>query len=381
MAALVPTLDRALLERLLGRPIADVLTEADLPAFRGRRALVTGAGGSVGSELARQLAASGVSRLALMDHSEYALFRVESELRQAHPDVALVTALGDVTRRADVRAAFDAAQPDVVYHAAAYKHVTFAERAPVQTLRVNALGALEVARAARAANARFMLISSDKAAQPSSVMGATNRFAEHLILAEATPTFRPLVVRFGNVLGSSGSVAEILLQRACAGLTLPITDPEATRYFMTAGEAVALVLKADLIGRHPGIFWLDMGAPIRIGDLAARIIEHVQAAGMPAVTTSIIGLRPGEKRHEELTTQGASLRRTEHPRILSARQRPVDAARIREAVERARRACARGDAAGALEVLTRIVEDFVPSETATAAAAPGGAGRAVVRAA
>jgi O-antigen biosynthesis protein WbqV len=172
MAALVPTLDRALLERLLGRPIADVLTEADLPAFRGRRALVTGAGGSVGSELARQLAASGVSRLALMDHSEYALFRVESELRQAHPDVALVTALGDVTRRADVRAAFDAAQPDVVYHAAAYKHVTFAERAPVQTLRVNALGALEVARAARAANARFMLISSDKAAQPSSVMGA-----------------------------------------------------------------------------------------------------------------------------------------------------------------------------------------------------------------
>jgi O-antigen biosynthesis protein WbqV len=374
-------MDRALQERLLGRPVTDVLTAADVRAFRGRRVLVTGGGGSIGSELALQMANAGVARLAVMDHSEYALFRVETELRQACPDVPVVPWLGDVTRGGDVRDAFNAAEPEVVYHAAAYKHVTYAERAAVQALRVNALGALEVARAARAAGARFVLISSDKAAQPCSVMGATKRFAERLVLAEAGGSYRPLVVRFGNVLGSSGSVAEILLRRAQAGLPLPVTDPDATRYFMTAGEAVSLVLKADLIGRQSGIFWLDMGAPIRIGDLAGRILAHVQAMGLAPVEIAIIGLRPGEKRHEELTSQGAALVATDHPRILSARQPGVDAALVRAGLRGARRACAAGDPAAALAVLRQHVEDYVPSGTAVDRAAQGAGGRAQVRAA
>jgi O-antigen biosynthesis protein WbqV len=355
-------------ESLLGRAVREVLTEADRRELRGQRVLVTGAGGSVGGEIARQLAAADVAQLTLLDHSEYALFRIDAELRQSCPDLHLVAVLGDITRRPDVRAACRAAAPDVVYHAAAYKHVTFAETAVVQALRVNALGASNMARAARAAGARFVLVSSDKAARPTSVMGATKRFAEHLVLQAAAPGFRPIVVRFGNVLGSSGSVAEIMLERACAGLPLPITDPEATRYFMTGSEAASLVLKTDVIGRRPEIFWLDMGDPIRIADLAARVVEHVRAMGLPAVGVEIIGLRPGEKLHEELTSQGLSMRPTAHARILSARQRRVAPAEVNAALIAARRACARGDAAAALATLRLIVPEFSPSDAAIACA-------------
>src|SRR5262245_28378449 len=160
----MPVLDALVQEQLLGRAVCDVLSDDDRRALRGQRVLITGAGGSVGGELARQLASSGVGRLTLMDHSEYSLFQIDQEIREAHPNTDVSTALGDVSRRADMRAACLAAEPHVVYHAAAYKHVTFAETAIVQALRVNALGALEAARAARAMSARFVLISSDKAA-------------------------------------------------------------------------------------------------------------------------------------------------------------------------------------------------------------------------
>ena len=374
-------LDVALQERLLGRRVHEVLTDEDRNRLKGLRVLVTGGGGSVGSELARQLAACDVSRLALMDHSEYALFQVDSAMRLAHPGVPVVPVLGDVTRRTDLRAAYASAEPHVVYHAAAYKHVTLAERAIVQALRVNALGALATARAAREAGARFILVSSDKAAEPRSVMGATKRCAEHLVLAEADRTFRPLVVRFGNILGSSGSVAEILLQRARAGLALPITDPDATRYFMTGSEAVSLVLKADLIARKSEIFWLDMGKPVRIGDLATRIARLVHSAGGPAVETEVIGLRPGEKLHEELTTQGLAMRRTAHPRIMSARQRATPPALVAATLGRARRACATGSPSSALQSLTELVVDYRPSEDAVREAARADARRTRVRAA
>jgi len=199
-------------------------------------------------------------------------------------------------------------------------------------------------------------------------MGATKRFAEHLVLGEASDTFRPLVVRFGNILGSSGSVAEIMLRRAGAGLPLPVTDPEATRYFMTASEAVSLVLKADLMGGRPEIFWLDMGDRIRVGDLAARIAAHVRATGGPAVGIETIGLRPGEKLHEELTSQGLSMRRTAHARIFSARQRQTPAALVGKALKTARRACAAASPAVALEALTQLVSDYTPSDAAISAA-------------
>jgi FlaA1/EpsC-like NDP-sugar epimerase len=328
--------------------------------------------------------------MVLMDHSEYALFRVDAELRREWPGVEIVPALGDVTRRADVVAACRTGPPDVIYHAAAYKHVSFAERAIVQALRVNALGALEAARAAAECGARFVLISSDKAAEPRSVMGATKRFAEHLVLVPPVrprgscvgvdlaraagdrpgerAAWRPVIVRFGNVLASSGSVAEIMLQSAWAGRPLPVTDPDATRYFMTVSEAVALVLKTDLLAESPGIFWLDMGTPIRVGDLAGRIADFVRRSGGPGVGVDIIGMRPGEKLHEELTSQGLSLEATPHPRIAWARQRSVSRGLVRAALLRARRACAAGCHAEALAVLGDLVTDYVASGVAAATA-------------
>jgi FlaA1/EpsC-like NDP-sugar epimerase len=361
-------LDAAAQERVLGRQLCEVLTVEDRVAFRGKHVLITGAGGSVGGELARQLLMCGVARLTLLDHSEYALFRIDGELRQSFAAADIRPVLADVTRSTDVRAAFRASLPDIVYHAAAYKHVTFAETAVVPALRVNALGAWIAARAASEVKADFVLISSDKAAEPRSVMGATKRFAEHLVLAEATPGFTPLVVRFGNILGSSGSVVEIMLRQAAAGLPIPITDPDATRYFMTAAEAVSLVLKAGLIRKEPGIFWLDMGEPIRIGDLAMRIVDEALAAGYPRVDMTVIGLRPGEKPHEELTSQGLSMQPTGHARIFGARQRRVATATLVQARRTARSACASGNARAALSALCQLVDDFVPSGTALRAA-------------
>jgi len=256
----------------------------------------------------------------------------------------------------------------VVYHAAAYKHVTITERAAVPAIRTNVLGTLETARAARDVGARFVLISSDKAAEPRSVMGATKRFAELVGLGMASPTFRPVAVRFGNILGSSGSLIEIMSRCVREGRNVPVTHPDATRFFMTAAEAVSLVLKADLIGNRAEVFWLDMGEPLRIGDLVERFIASATPAGDTPVGIDLIGLRPGEKMREELTTQGLTMRSTEHPRIWSARQRPVQRDAVAAAVRSIRGAVAAGDAIQALAVMQAVVGDFTASTAAWAAA-------------
>lgn len=361
-------LPQGLEERLLDRPVRVVLTPRDRRAFAGQRVLVTGAGGSVGSELARQIAACGPDRLVLLDHSEYAVFRLESELRERYPDREIEIVLGDVSRRADVRAICGSVRPHVVYHAAAYKHVTITERAAVPAIRTNVLGTLETARAARDVGARFVLISSDKAAEPRSVMGATKRLAELVALGMASPAFRPVAVRFGNILGSSGSLVEIMARCVRERRNIPITHPEATRFFMTAAEAVSLVLKADLIGRRAEVFWLDMGEPLRIGDLADRFIACCTPEGEAPVGIDIIGLRPGEKMREELTTQGLTMRSTPHPRIWSARQRPVGLGTVDTAVRMLRRAVAAGHATDALTAMQMAVDECSVSTAAWASA-------------
>jgi FlaA1/EpsC-like NDP-sugar epimerase len=361
-------LDKQVQEQLLGRPTESVLTSTDRRALRGQRLLVTGAGGSVGSELARQLATCGPQSLTLFDHSEYHLFKIDRELRERHPDVTILPVLGDVSRRPDLRAGCQIARPTAVYHAAAYKHVPIAETSIVAAARVNVLGTVETVRAAREIGARFVLVSSDKAAEPRSVMGATKRFAELLALRQRSRLFRPIAVRFGNILGSSGSVVEIMIESVAAGRNIPITCPDATRYFMTAQEAVSLVLKADLIGRGGEVFWLEMGQPLRIGDLAERVIDHATPPGQPRVGIDVIGLRPGEKMREELTTQGLEMRSTSHARIWSARQRDVGRVVIEQSLRQLRRACAWGDAVGVLNAIKAAVEDFEVSQAATAAA-------------
>jgi FlaA1/EpsC-like NDP-sugar epimerase len=361
-------LPRTLEEQLLGRRLRAVLTAGDRRSFAGQRVLITGAGGSLGSELTRQIAACSPQRLLLLDHSEYAIFRIEGELRARHPELQVEVVLGDVSRRADMRAVCASLRPHVVYHAAAYKHVTISERAIVPAIRVNVLGTLEAARAAREVGARFVLISSDKAAEPRSVMGASKRLAEIVALGMASPTFRPVAVRFGNILGSSGSLIEIMERCVREGRNVPVTHPDATRFFMTAAEAVSLVLKADLIGSRAEVFWLDMGEPLRIGDLAERFIDCVTPPGEPRVGVDVIGLRPGEKMREELTTQGLTMRSTSHPRIWSARQRRVAQQTVTLAVRLLRRAVADGDAERGLRALEAVVDGFTASSAAWSAA-------------
>lgn len=365
------------LEQLLNRPVRRILSDADRRAFRGRRVLITGAGGSIGSELARQVAACGPERLTLVDHSEHALFQIERELLGVLPASAIDPVLADVTRAAFVRQAFQLARPHVVYHAAAYKHVTMSERAVCAAANANVLGTAHVVKAAREAGARFILISSDKAAAPASVMGATKRLAELVVMREASSTFRPAVVRFGNVLGSSGSLLTILRECIREGRPVPVTDPDATRYFMTAGEAVSLVMKVDLSGHGGETFWLDMGDPIRIGDLVDRMLALEASNGYAPVPVDLIGLRPGEKRQERLVEQGISMTATRHPRIWVARQAGVEPTRVTGALRALRSAVARADSADSLRVLAASVDEFEPTGDAQAlvrdrsTAAPG----------
>lgn len=357
------------LEFLLQRPVRRLLTDADRRAFAGRRVLITGAGGSIGSELARRIAPLAPQRLVLLDQSELALFQVERELSGQFPDLPLEVVLTDVARAGAMDHACRAHRPHVVYHAAAYKHVTMAERAVCAAADANILGTRCAVDAARAVGARFVLISSDKAATPQSVMGATKRFAEFVVLSRTSKTFQPIVVRFGNVLGSSGSVLTIMREQVRQGRPIPITDPEATRYFMTAGEAVALVMKTELQARRAETYWLDMGAPVRIGTLADRLLDLEARGGFARVAVEHIGLRPGEKLREELSSQGLRMCPTRHRRIWVARQRPADPAVLARAVDSIGRDVSRGDATAVLAAIERVVDDFAVSAQARAAAA------------
>ena len=354
------------LEFLLERPVRRLLTEADRRAFTGRRVLVTGAGGSIGSELARQVARARPGRLVLLDQSELALFEIERELADSCPAVPVEVVLADVARRDAVAQACRAYRPQVVFHAAAYKHVTMAERAVCAAAEANVLGTWYTAEAAQVAGARFVLISSDKAAMPRSVMGATKRLAELVVLARASKTFQPIVVRFGNVLGSSGSVLTIMRDRIRQGRSVPVTDPDATRYFMTTGEAASLVMKTELLARRAETYWLDMGAPVRIGTLADRMLALEARHGFAAVPVEQIGLRPGEKLREELTSQGLRMCPTRHRRIWVARQRPTSTVLIDAALQSIARDASRGDAAAVLAAVERVVADYDASPAARA---------------
>jgi FlaA1/EpsC-like NDP-sugar epimerase len=352
-------------ELLLGRGIESVLTDDDRAVFRGRVCLITGAAGSVGAELARQLVACEPSQLVLVDQSEHGLFRLEALLRELAPEAAIEPVLCDITRASSVQRLMQRVRPGLVFHAAAYKHVTMAERAICATARINVLGTSVVLSAARQVGAQFVLISTDKAAAPHSVMGATKRLAELVALAgddEHGP--RPIVVRFGNVLASSGSFVEVLRERIRDGKPILLTDPDATRFFMTVTEAASLVMKATAIAHGGETFWLDMGPQVRIGDLAERLLEAAERQGIPPVPIEVIGLRPGEKMAEQLASQGIRLEETVHPRVWVAHQaltRTADAGPWLSALSPARD---RDDAYGVMTTLTVVVRDFVPSESA-----------------
>ncbi|SEN18457.1 Polysaccharide biosynthesis protein [Roseovarius tolerans] len=313
---------------LLGR---DAL-ENELPdvndVYSGRRILVTGAGGSIGSELCRQLVQCRPTRLILMDHGEHVLFQIERELRDLAPDLEIIPILGSVCDAALVNVLMRAKKIDVVLHAAAYKHVPLVESNAIEGMRNNVIGTRTVANAAREAGVeRFILVSTDKAVRPTSVMGASKRFAEMIVqdLATRSDKTRFSMVRFGNVLGSSGSVIPVFADQIARGGPVTLTHPEVTRYFMTIPEAVRLVLLAGSFARDGDVFVLDMGEPVAIQDIARRMIEasgySVRDAANPRgdIEIEITGLRPGEKLHEELLI-GSDMLTTPHPRILRAQE-------------------------------------------------------------
>jgi len=289
--------------------------------FRGRRVLVTGAGGSIGSEICEQLAAFAPAQLVLLEKHEAALYEIDRRLRNRHPALDLDSRIADVRDAERVEEIVAAAHPEVVFHAAAYKHVPLMERNPGEAFKTNVVGTKIVAETCgRAGVGTFVLVSTDKAVEPVSVMGASKRLAE-LTVAGLAPKHRTrfLTVRFGNVLGSSGSVVPLFREQVQHSGPVTVTHANMTRWFMTIPEAVRLILEAGRLGQGGEVFILDMGRPVRILDLAHSIIrEHGREPGrdVPVVFT---GLRPGERLFEKLTRDDETLWKTTHPRILIAR--------------------------------------------------------------
>ncbi|MEB2283294.1 MAG: hypothetical protein B6D46_05980 [Polyangiaceae bacterium UTPRO1] len=283
----------------------------------GKTVVVTGAAGSIGSELCRQVAAYGPARLVLYDRHENGMFGLETELRSRFPEVTLVPVLGDVLLVDQLERVFAAERPDLVFHAAAYKHVPLAELNVLEAVRNNVLGTRNVARTALAhGTSRFVMVSTDKAVRPTSVMGVTKRVAE-LIVKNLQRQGRTCfaAVRFGNVLGSNGSVVPIFREQIARGGPVTVTHPEVTRYFMTIPEAVQLILQAATIGQGGETFVLEMGEPVKIVDLARQMIRLSGFEPDEDVAIEFSGLRPGEKLYEELVADDEEQAATPHERI------------------------------------------------------------------
>lgn len=361
------------LGELLGRP-AIAFDEFPLRKLvRNRRILVTGAGGSIGSELVRQIAALGPGHLTLIENSEFNLYAIDQYLREHRPEVSRTSVFCDIRDRNVLDDWFTREQPDVVFHAAALKHVPMAEDHPLESIRTNLLGARHVADACQSHNVGVMVfVSTDKAVNPSSVMGAAKRAAEAYCQAmdlEAGPT-RFVSVRFGNVLGSSGSVAPLFQRQIAEGGPITLTHPDVSRYFMTLGEAVSLLLQAATLREMPsdvrgGVYVMDIGDPIRIADLARLMIRMSGRRPEQDIEVRVIGLRPGEKLDEELIhpDEDRILRTASGLSLVGPRTMALDA--LRACFDRMQDAVTRLDREAAITHLREIVPEFEPigSET------------------
>ncbi|WP_207477578.1 polysaccharide biosynthesis protein [Arenibaculum pallidiluteum] len=371
-------------EDLLGRPQARLDRGAISDLVAGRRVLVTGAGGTIGGELTRQIAALGPAELTMVDFGEFNLYTIDQEIRGRHPGLACRTVLCDVRDRERVLRVMQEAQPELVFHAAAFKHVPLVELNPDEGILTNAIGTRNVADAASAVGTRAMvLISTDKAVNPTSVMGASKRIAEAYCQAldmvglqdGSGGSTRFMTVRFGNVLGSSGSVVPLFQRQLAAGGPLTVTHPEMRRFFMTVREAVELVLQASAYGwSHPDergrVFVLDMGEPVRIVDLARQMIRLAGLRPDKDVRIEFTGLRPGEKLFEEILLPSESFSRTESDGIFRASPRVIDYALISKALRDLEAAARAGDVDRALALVGTLVPDFKHAVLQTQASAP-----------
>ncbi|MDP6390636.1 MAG: nucleoside-diphosphate sugar epimerase/dehydratase [Alphaproteobacteria bacterium] len=366
-------------EDLLGRPQA-LLDRGSMQALiRDRRILVTGAGGTIGRELVRQISDFGPTTIALLDNSEFQLYEIDQELASRHPDLARRTILGDVRDRTRVDDVIARERPELVFHAAALKHVPMVEANPMEGVLTNAVGSRHVADACRAAGVRLMVqISTDKAVNPSSVMGATKRLAESycqaldLVEREGGET-RFVTVRFGNVLGSTGSVVPLFQRQIEAGGPLTVTHPDVTRYFMTTREAVELVLQASALGEaDPAasgkIYVLDMGEAVKVLDLAQQMIRLAGLKPNDDVKIEFIGLRPGEKLEEELLHDDETLVPTACPGLLLASPRTSDLALLQRSLDELEDAARGRRREQVIEFIRRLVPEYnVVADDQTAA--------------
>ena len=343
-------------EDLLRREPAAIPLEPLKELVSARCVLITGAAGSIGSEVCRQAAGLAARRLLLLDLAESPLFFVDQELRRRFPSVEVVPILADVADEAAVRRVFERERPDVVLHAAAHKHVPLSESNVGSTVWTNVRGTRVVAEAARDASTPVLIfISTDKAVDPCSVMGATKRLGEQIVKhVGETAQGRFVIVRFGNVLGSQGSVVEIFRQQIEAGGPLTVTHPDMTRFFMTIPEAVRLILLAGAVGRRGDICVLNMGEPIRIQDLAREMIRLALPRGGKEIRIEFTGLRPGEKLEETLFAPDEESAPAEDPHVLVARHNGASAY-DEERVASVEQAAARGDDDAARAML-RLVQ-------------------------
>ena len=330
------------IEDLLGREAVQLDWTAIRTGLSGKRVFVTGGGGSIGSELCRQVARLGVESLTILEQSEYNLYRIEQELRREFPDLLIRPILGDCGDAATTERAFAQARPQVVFHAAAFKHVPLLQTQLREAFRNNVLGTQVVAQAAdRHGVSVFVLISTDKAVNPTSVMGACKRVAEILCQNfSARSATRYITVRFGNVLDSAGSVVPLFREQIRNGGPVTVTHPEITRYFMTIPEACQLILQAGVLGAGGEIFALDMGEPVRISYLAEQMIRLANKIPGRDVNIVYTGLRPGEKLFEELFHAQESYQGTKHAKIFLAQPRSMSwdllSAQLRQAANAVR---------------------------------------------
>ncbi|HXX94845.1 MAG TPA: nucleoside-diphosphate sugar epimerase/dehydratase [Planctomycetota bacterium] len=346
---------------LLGRPKVTIDSARVDSVLRGRRVLVTGAAGSIGSELCRQILAFEPALLLALDQAESGLFELEADLRRHVPTAPLALVSADVTDRRKLERVFQEHAPEVVFHAAAYKHVPLMEAHPDEAVKNNVLGTHAVAElAAQAGVERFVLISTDKAVNPSSVMGATKRLAEKVVLSiGAASRTRFMSVRFGNVLGSRGSVIPTFEEQIRRGGPVTLTHEDMTRYFMLVSEAVLLVLQAGTMGEGGEVFVLDMGEPVKIMDLAREVIRQAGYEPDRDIPIVVTGTRPGEKLAEELLRPEEREHTTLHQKIFRARAGDaIPSELLQEIIGRLKTALVSGSAEDLRAELNSAVPEF-----------------------
>jgi FlaA1/EpsC-like NDP-sugar epimerase len=351
------------LEDLLGRPAVELRLDDEQNYLRDETVLITGAGGSIGSELCRQILHYGPARLILVGRGENSIYEIATELGYRFDDHRLELVIADIRNERRMTRVFEQYRPTIVYHAAAHKHVPLMELAPEEAVTNNILGTRLVAQlAARFGTRLFIMISTDKAVRPTNIMGASKRVAEMLVRAiGGNSATKFLVVRFGNVLGSRGSVVPLFKRQIEAGGPVTITHPEATRYCMTIPEAVSLVIQTGALREKGSLFLLDMGQPVKVLDLARNLITLSGLEPDVDIQIQVIGLRPGEKLYEELLTKEEGVQATEIGKIFVTHPDAVETAFLHEQVETLTRAAEQSDTETIRKVLEQLVPDYRPA--------------------